>query len=83
VVPANGGGVAIPTHSNSPHAAMLFIDFLISSEGQKLLEDKFKFASSMKSYGFKRWYPEKGLTTEQYEKNFNRWQKLVREIARK
>jgi iron(III) transport system substrate-binding protein len=83
VVPANAGGAAIPTHSNSPHAAMLFIDFLISPEGQKLLEEKFKFASSMKNYGFKRWYPEKGLTTEQYEKNFNRWQKLVREISRK
>lgn len=83
LVVANAGGAALPTHSNRPHAALLFIDFLISPEGQKILEEKFKFASSMKDYGFKRWYPEKGLTTEQYEKAFNRWQKLVREIARR
>ncbi len=83
LVAANAGGAALPTHSNRPHAALLFIDFLISPEGQKILEEKFKFASSMKNYGFKRWYPEKGFTTEQYEKAFNRWQKLVREIARR
>jgi len=61
----------------------LFIDYLISPEGQKLLEEKFKYASSMKQYPFKRWYPEKGLTTEQYEKQFNNWQKLLRQISRK
>lgn len=83
LVPTNAGGVALPAHSNRPHAALLFIDFLISPEGQKILEEKFRFASSMKNYGFKRWYPEKGLTTDQYEKAFNRWQKLVREIARR
>lgn len=83
LVPTNAGGVALPAHSNRPHGALLFIDFLISPEGQKILEEKFRFASSMKNYGFKRWYPEKGLTTDQYEKAFNRWQKLVREIARR
>lgn len=83
LVPANAGGAALPAHSNSPHAALLFIDFLISPEGQKILEEKFKFASSLKDYGFKRWYPEKGLTTEQYEKAFNHWQKLARDISRK
>jgi len=83
LVPTNAGGAALPAHSNRPHAALLFIDFLISPEGQKILQEKFKFASSMKDYGFKRWYPEKGLTTEQYEKDFNRWQKLLREIGRR
>jgi len=83
LVVTNAGGAALPAHSNRPHAALLFIDFLISPEGQKLLEEKFRFASSMKNYGFTRWYPEKGLTTDQYEKAFNRWQKLLREIGRR
>ncbi|MGH7828059.1 MAG: ABC transporter substrate-binding protein [Candidatus Binatia bacterium] len=83
LVVANAGGAALPAHTNNPHASLLFIDFLISPEGQDLLAEKFKYASSMKQYPFKRWYPEKGLTTDQYEKNFNKWQKLLRQIARR
>jgi iron(III) transport system substrate-binding protein len=79
----NAGGVALPAASNNPHAALLFADFLLSPEGQKIFEEKFRFASSTKDYGFKRWYPEKGMTTEQYEKADERWQKLLREITRK
>jgi len=80
---ANAGGIALPAHSNRPHAALLFLDFMISPEGQKILEEKFRYASSTKQYPFKRWYPEKGLTTAQFEKEFNKWQKLVRQIARR
>ena len=81
--PTNAGGVALPAGSNSPHAALLFIDFLLSPEGQKIFEEKFRFATSTKNYGFKRWYPEKGLTIEQYEKAEDRWKKLLREIVLK
>lgn len=81
--PTNAGGVALPAASNSPHAALLFIDFLLSPEGQKIFEEKFRFATSTKNYGFKRWYPEKGLTIEQYEKAEDRWKKLLREIVLK
>jgi len=81
--PTNAGGVALPAGSNSPHAALLFIDFLLSPEGQKIFEEKFRFATSTKDYGFKRWYPEKGLTLEQYEKAEERWKKLLRDWVRK
>ena len=81
--PTNAGGVALPAASNNPHAAMLFVDFLLSSEGQKIFEDKFRFATSTKDYGFKRWYPEKGYTLEQYEKAEDRWKKLLRDIVMK
>jgi len=80
---ANAGGIALPAHSNRPHAALLFIDFMISPEGQTLLEEKFRYASSTKKYPFKRWYPEKGLTTAQYEKQFKHWQQLVRQMSRR
>jgi iron(III) transport system substrate-binding protein len=83
LVPTNAGGVALPTSSNNPHGALLFADFLISPEGQKIFEERFRFASSTKDYGFKRWYPEKGYTTEQYEKAHELWQKLLRDIVRR
>jgi iron(III) transport system substrate-binding protein len=83
LVPTNAGGVALPAGSASPHAALLLADFLISPEGQKIVEEKFRFASSTRNYGFKRWYPEKGLTTEQYEKTQDRWKKLLMELVRR
>jgi ABC-type Fe3+ transport system substrate-binding protein len=73
----------LPSNSNNPHAALLLADFLLSPEGQKIFEEKFRFATSTKDYGFKRWYPEKGLTTEQYEKSDDRWKKLLRDSTRK
>jgi iron(III) transport system substrate-binding protein len=80
---ANAGGSALPAQTNHPHAALLFIDFMISPDGQKILEEKFRYASSTKQYPFKRWYPEKGLTIAQFEKQFNKWQKLTRQIAQR
>jgi len=81
--PTNAGGVALPAGTNSPHAALLFIDFLLSPEGQKIFEEKFRFATSTKDYGFKRWYPEKGMTVEQYERAEDRWKKLLHDLVRR
>jgi len=81
--PTNAGGVALPAATNSPYAALLFIDFLLSPEGQKIFEEKFRFATSTKNYGFTRWYPEKGLTLEQYEKAEDRWKKLLWELVKR
>ena len=81
LVVSNAGGVALPAASNHPYGALLLADFLISPEGQKIFEEKFRFATSTKNYGFKRWYPEKGLTTEQYEKSQDRWKKLLMELV--
>lgn len=83
LVTTNAGGAALFAHAQRPHAAVLFVDFLLSPEGQKIMEEKFKFGSPLKDYGFKRWYPEKGLTTAQYEKTANKWRKVMHEIARK
>lgn len=81
--PTNAGGVALPAATHSPHAALLFADFLLGPEGQKIMEEKFRFATPTKNYGFKRWYPEKGMTIEQYQKAEDRWKKLLREIVLK
>ena len=76
------GGAAIYANAPHPYAALLFADFLLSPEGQKLLED-LDFGSARKDYGFKRWYPEKEGSLAQYEQALERWHKLLKEITLK
>jgi len=82
LVVTNAGGAAVYAHAQRPHAALLFADFILSPEGQKLLEDLY-FGSARKDYGFKRWYPEKGGTLAQYEEALEGWHKLLKEVTRK
>jgi iron(III) transport system substrate-binding protein len=82
VVPSNSGSTAVSAHTPHPHAALLLADFILGEGGQKVLE-KFAYGSPTKEYGFKRWYPEQGLTTQQYEKLDERWNKALRELARR
>lgn len=82
VVPTNAGGVAVPANPPHPHAALLFADFLLGADGQKFLS-KFGLDSAVNKPDFKRWYAEAGMTVEQYEKESNKWEKLLREIGRK
>jgi iron(III) transport system substrate-binding protein len=76
------GGAAVYAQAQRPHAALLFADFLLSPEGQKLFE-QLDFGTPRGDYGFKRWYPEKEGTLAQYEQALERWQKLLKEIIRK
>jgi iron(III) transport system substrate-binding protein len=82
LVVTNAGGAAVYAHAQRPHGALLFADFILGPEGQKLLEDLF-FGSARKDYGFKRWYPEKGGTLAQYEQSLEGWHKLLKEVTRK
>jgi iron(III) transport system substrate-binding protein len=81
-VPTNAGGVAVPANAPHPHAALLFSDFLLSPEGQKFL-GKYGLDSAMNKPDFKRFYAEAGMTAAQYEKENEKWEKLLREIGRK
>jgi hypothetical protein len=36
-----------------------------------------------KNLGFKRWRPDHGVATDKYEKDLERWEKLLKEISRK
>ena len=83
LVPAISGGAAVFAHAQRPHGALLFVDFLLSPEGQKMLIETFRHGSPVKDPGFKRWYPEENLTTSQYDAAMNRWQKLVSEFVRR
>jgi len=82
LVPTNAGGVALPANAPHPHAALLFNDFLLSPEGQKFL-GKFGLDSAVNKPDFKRFYAEAGMTAAQYEKENEKWEKLLREIGKK
>jgi iron(III) transport system substrate-binding protein len=82
IVPSNSGSTAVSANAPHPHAALLLADFILGPGGQKVLE-QYEYGSPTKDYGFKRWYPEQGLTTEQYEKLDERWNKTLRELARR
>ena len=82
IVPTNVGGAAIAVQPPHPHAALLLADYLLGPEGQAVLE-KYEYGSAAKNLGFKRWRPDHGTTTDKYEKELARWEKLMRDITRK
>ena len=82
IVPASAGSAGLSAHAPHPHAAVLFIDFLFSPEGQKILES-YEYGSAVKEYGFKRWYIEKGMSIQQLEREGDRWEKWLRDLGKK
>jgi iron(III) transport system substrate-binding protein len=82
IVPTNVGGAAIAVQPPHPHAALLLADYLLGPEGQGVLE-KFYYGNGAKSYGFKKWRPEHDMPLAKYEKELERWEKLLRETGRK
>ncbi len=83
LVPANAGSLGASLYTQHPHAAFLFIDFMIGPEGQKLFGDKYGYGTPRKEYGFKRWYPEQGLSSYEYANTIERWNKMLLQISRK
>jgi iron(III) transport system substrate-binding protein len=82
IVPTNSGATAVSAQAPHPHAALLMADFILGEGGQKVLE-RYEYGAPTKDYGFKRWYPEQGLTTDQYEKLDEKWNKVFRDLSRK
>ena len=81
-VPTNAGGSAIVANAPHPHTALLFTDFIIGAEGQKLME-QFRYAVARKEYPCKREYPERGMTSSEYESAEDKWLQLTRSISKK
>lgn len=82
IVPTNAGGVVLAAHAPHPHAALLFNDFLLGPEGQKILA-AFGLDSAVNKPKFKRWYPEKDKTGAQYDKEATKWETMLRDLGRK
>ncbi len=82
LVPANAGGSAVIANAPHSHAALLLTDFVIGADGQKLME-QFKYGVAWKEYPFKREYPERGMTTAQYQDAEEKWSESLRSITRR
>jgi iron(III) transport system substrate-binding protein len=82
VVPTNAGGVSLVAQAPHAHAAVLLTDFLLGPEAAKIMGD-LEYGSVFKPVPFKLWYPEAGLSTAQYDKAAERWEKLLHDIGRK
>ena len=81
LVPTNAGGAAVIKNGPHPHAALLFVDFLIGDTGQSILE-KLHYAVAWKEYPFPRYYPERDMNTIQYIKAEKGWNKLLKQVGR-
>lgn len=82
VVPSNSGSTAVSVKAPHPHAALLLADFILGAGGQKVLE-QYEYGNPTKNYGFKRWYPEQGLTAEQIDKLEDRWRSTLRDLTKR
>lgn len=80
-VPTNAGGSAIFANAPHPHAALLLTNFVLI-EGQKILQ-KFHYGMAWLDYPFKRVYPERGMSSKDYNKVSKRLNKLLRSIGRR
>lgn len=81
---ANLGSSGITTKSPHPHAALLFLDYLHSKEAQAVLI-KGGVSSPRDDVGslqqkFKKSYIETQYSLEEFEKRFNEWQELMRQL---
>lgn len=82
LVPTNSGCVMLSAQPPHPHAGALFVDFLLGSEGRKVLE-KFQYGHPSNQVPFKRWHPGFGRSVEQFEKDSAKWEGLAKEITRR
>jgi iron(III) transport system substrate-binding protein len=82
VVPSNSGSTGVSANAPHPHAALLLADFILGEGGQKVLEH-YEYGNPIKDYGFKRWYPEQGLSAEQIDKLEERWRTTLRDLTRR
>lgn len=82
VVPNNSGSTGVSLLAPHPHAALLLADFILGDGGQAVLE-KYEYGNPTKDYGFKRWFPETGLTVEQIDNLEIKWRNTLRDLTKK
>lgn len=83
-VVANIGSSGITARAPHPHAALLFLDYLHSREGQKTVM-KGGLGSPREDVGsserkFKKTYFEGQYSLEEFDKRFNEWEELIRQL---
>ena len=82
LVPTNSGSMSLSAQPPHPHAATLFVDFMLGAEARKVLE-KYQYGHPSNTLPFKRWHPGFGRTLEQFEKDSEKWERLAKEITQR
>jgi iron(III) transport system substrate-binding protein len=78
------GSAALMTRASNPHAALLFIDYLLSKEGQQLIM-KGGLWSPREDVGtieqkFKKSYLDEKYSLEEIEAKYAQWETLLRQL---
>jgi len=81
---AGVGSSGMTTKAPHPYAALLFLDYLHSKEGQQVVM-RGGLSSAREDIGsleqkFKKTYQEAQYSSEEFEKKFNEWQELMRQL---
>ncbi len=83
-VVANLGSAGMTIKPPHPHAALLFFDYLFSKDGQRVLI-KEGLSTPREDIGsleqkFKKTYFETQYSLEEFDKKFNEWEQLMRQL---
>ena len=79
---ANVGQVGLATRAGHPNAALLFLDFLLGDEGQRIMS-KNGYTTSADPISFPFWVPEENKHADQIEKDAQNWDKLFTSTFRR
>src|SRR6266511_3521971 len=80
-VVGNTGQAAMALKGKSPNAALLFLDYLLGADGQKVYREN-QYAVAGDKLDFKVWVPESGKTTDQIEKDTKLWSETFKATFR-
>lgn len=82
-VVTNVGQAALASKAPHPNAAMLFNDFLLSEDGQKIYSGT-GYGSSRKGMGgtanYKKIYVEEGMTSKEFAAAMTKWDKMLEDL---
>ncbi len=77
----NTGQDGMSLKASHPNAALLFIDFLLGADGQKIYHDN-KYATAGDKLDFKVWVPEHGKKIADIDKDTKLWSSLFKSTFR-
>ena len=77
-------GVALPTRSSHPHAAMLFMDFMLSAQAQKIYTDVLGYSSLRKDMASNGAPAQKVYLAQRpnYRSEYDKWNRLADAVFR-
>jgi ABC-type Fe3+ transport system substrate-binding protein len=77
-------GVALPIRARNPHAAMLFIDFMLGVEAQKIYTEQLGYTSLRKDMPNSAAPVKKVYLAQRpnYRREYEQWSRLAQQVFR-